>query len=310
MPRLRTFTLGVGWFVITSLPTSVFVLAEAENDHRMFLPFIGGGLAVLSLAAYAFARLWPAPSLRLRVLTGTAVLSVGCAMAWGTWQRNAVWRNDLSLMGDVVRKSPGNARGWMNYGVAQLGHGDAPGALASLQRAYALNPTYGTIGLNLGIVHGVLQDSAAAEVWFKRAMQQAPADASAKYFYARWLQGQGRLDESAALLQVALSQNKALLTARHLLMRIYLEQARGPALWALAQDTAALLPQDARVAQMLRLAPHVHDALSAAHALVALDPSADSYLNLSLQEHRAGHYPACIAAAGERPENFSITSHL
>lgn len=297
VPRLRVFSLGVGWFVITSLPTSVFVLAEVENDHRMFLPFVGGVLAVLTLLAAAFERFIVTPGLRTRMLTGAAVLGVWTVLAWGSWQRNAVWRDELSLMGDVTRKSPGNARGWMNYGVAQLGTGDLHGALQSLQRSYALNPTYALCATNLGIVHGALGDSAAAERWFVRSMAQAPGEGSAKFYYGRWLRGQGRLDEAASLLQLAVYQNSALLEARLLLMRVRLQQGRGAEFAALVQDTAALAPRDVTVQRMLRLAPQAGDAVGAAWALAELDPSADNYLNLSLLQHRAGRYDDCIASA-------------
>ena len=40
-PELRPIAFGLAWFLIASMPTSLVALAEVENDHRMFLPFVG-----------------------------------------------------------------------------------------------------------------------------------------------------------------------------------------------------------------------------------------------------------------------------
>src|SRR6185503_7011061 len=44
-PATRPVAFGLGWFALSLIPTSVFPLAEVENDHRMFLPFVGLVLA-------------------------------------------------------------------------------------------------------------------------------------------------------------------------------------------------------------------------------------------------------------------------
>ena len=38
---LKPIAFGLLWFLITSIPTSVYRLSEVENDHRMYLPFVG-----------------------------------------------------------------------------------------------------------------------------------------------------------------------------------------------------------------------------------------------------------------------------
>src|SRR6202030_3436157 len=42
----RPTAFGLWWFLIAMIPTAVFPLAEVENDHRMFFPFVGLVLAV------------------------------------------------------------------------------------------------------------------------------------------------------------------------------------------------------------------------------------------------------------------------
>src|SRR5207302_4319605 len=43
---LRPAAFGIWWFLLALAPTSVFPVAEVENDHRMFFPFVGLVLAI------------------------------------------------------------------------------------------------------------------------------------------------------------------------------------------------------------------------------------------------------------------------
>ena len=52
----RPAAFGLWWFLIALFPTAVFPLAEIENDHRMFFPFIGLALAVCWPVAVWTAR--------------------------------------------------------------------------------------------------------------------------------------------------------------------------------------------------------------------------------------------------------------
>jgi hypothetical protein len=42
----RPIAFGLFWFLLALLPTSLFPLAEVENDHRMFFPFVGLAMSV------------------------------------------------------------------------------------------------------------------------------------------------------------------------------------------------------------------------------------------------------------------------
>ena len=58
----RPIAFGIFWFFCASAPTSLFVLAEVENDHRMFFPFVGLMLSVtwaLALVVYRLYRFAP-----------------------------------------------------------------------------------------------------------------------------------------------------------------------------------------------------------------------------------------------------------
>ena len=52
----RPISFGLWWFLIGLIPTAVYPLNEVENDHRMFLPFVGLSLAVVWAGALLARR--------------------------------------------------------------------------------------------------------------------------------------------------------------------------------------------------------------------------------------------------------------
>jgi hypothetical protein len=145
----RPISFGIFWYLIASAPTSVFVLAEVENDHRMFFPFVGLILsATWGGALLVFKWLNRAPQSRTSIIRGVQVVTtlILVAYAVGSYQRNRVWRNEESLFYDVTIKSPTNGRGLMNYGLTQMEKGDTQRALDYFARAAAFTPKLSNSG--------------------------------------------------------------------------------------------------------------------------------------------------------------------
>jgi len=141
-PEWRPISFGLWWFLIGLIPTALYPLNEVENDHRMFLPFVGLSLAVVwagALLARRFAGFAP---------VGFVVLA---AFAWGTHNRNEVWRTDETLWRDDIEKSPGNARGHDQLGAA-LSYlpGRLPEAMEQFEAALEIKPDFANAHLNLG----------------------------------------------------------------------------------------------------------------------------------------------------------------
>jgi tetratricopeptide (TPR) repeat protein len=277
------------WFLIALVPTAIFPLAEIENDHRMFFPFIGLALAVCwPMALWSYAN---APLARATVLSlAAAAIAVLIALAEGTWQRNEVWHSDEALWADVTTKSPRNGRGLMNYGLTQLGKRETKRALDYFERALVYNPDYPALEINLGIATGVLNDDPAAVGHFTRAIQLAPGQTITHFYYGRWLQQKGRTNEAVDQLRQSIALNPDYLDARYLLMEISSKRGEWAEVKALASSTLDRFPSDSKALAYL------------SHAQSGTMPApesktADDYLNLSLSYYRTGQFVESIAAA-------------
>jgi len=278
--ELRPIAFGLAWFLVALIPTSIMALAEVENDHRMFFPFVGLAIAA-PWAVVLIVRRWRLDP----VHAGAVCVALLAIFGYATWQRCEVWKTDESLWFDVTQKSPHNGRGLMNYGLTLMARGDYQGALANFERADVFTPNYYVLEINLGIVNAALKRPAEAEKHFQRSLTLAPLEAGPKYYYARWLRESGHYAQAGDLLRSAIAQNSTYLDAYEMLMQNYFDEGNAPATKALAEQTLALFPSDAAAKSWL----------SGAAANAALTP--EYWLNRSLAFYNQGKYEDCIAAA-------------
>lgn len=291
----RPVAFGLWWYLLALMPTSVLPLAEVENTHRMYLPFVGLVLACSWTAAVAIERWWPVAA-KPRWLSAACVALL-CAYAWGALQRNMVWRSEESLWRDVTIKSPHNPRGLMNYGLTLMAKGEAGAALEYFERAAMLSPAYPVLEINRGIANGELGNDAAARVHFERALTLAPREARGHYFYARWLLKQGRQPDAIAHLQAACEENPAFLEAAHLLMAILSQEQRWGDLERMVAGTLRRFPGDAAASSYQDVVRAAADEIVRLRAAASAAPSADTYVDLSLLLYRFERFSECVDAA-------------
>ncbi len=282
---LRPISFGLLWFLIGSLPTSIYRLSEVENDHRMYLPFVGLVLAVVWAGFLAVDRMARGTNRQLIVRAASVAAVVLLALyGYGVHLRNQVWRTDESLWLDDVQKSPHNGRGLMNYGLTQMAKGAYPVALNYFQRATIYTPNYPVLEINLGIVHAAMLHTAEAETHFQRAIALAPADDQAYFYYGHWLYQAGRIGAAVPQLETAVRLNPSRLHSCELLAEAY--QAIGEM-------------QKARAAAAQALSLDAGDAVAKAILTRPAAQTADYWINASLYQYQSGDYTGCIASAKE-----------
>ena len=279
----KPVAFGIIWFIVALLPTSLTPLAEVANDHRMFFPFVGLSLAVTQAAALAKRMVVPAAR---EAAVATVVIAVLIAEAAGVYARNEVWRSDEALWRDVIRKSPRNGRGWMNYGLTLMRQGDYVGSIAAFERALPLTPNYHLLYVNLGIALGQLGRAAEAEGHFLRAVSLEPADWRSHVWYAQWLARVGRGPDALAHARIALELNPADIEA------IPIEQS----VIAFADTPEYFLARSLAQYQMRRF----RECIASARQALALRPSyAEAMNNIAAAHNALGEWDAGIAAGEE-----------
>jgi tetratricopeptide (TPR) repeat protein len=290
---LRTVAFGLWWFVIALLPTSLFPLAEVENDHRMYLPFVGLVLAAVAavdrtVERWAGHRRWVSRSV---AAAGVTVLAL---LAWGTHERNRVWRDEESLWRDTTRKSPRNGRAWMNYGLTLMARGQVDAALACFQKGKQLVPAYSYLYVNFGIAFEAKGRPAEAEANFLEAIRLAQRTAEPYFYYARFLERRKRAAEALVFVRKALAESPAHIASRHLLLALLEETGDTTALRQAATETLALWPEDPAAKRALQ-STVVRWGVDTDRAHPA-SASPEDLLAESLALYRLGRYEDSIAA--------------
>lgn len=214
-------SFGLWWFLIAQIPTALYPLDEVENDHRMFLPFIGLSLAA-TWAVWLMIR--ERTSSSARVLASVGILG---ALAWGAHARNDVWRTDESLWRDDIAKSPNNARGHYNLGVYLAGvAGGSAEAESEFRTALVIKPKYFEALTNLGVVlvDKGRYDEAIAQ--YEAALRIEPDSGPTHTDLGTVLYKSGRIPESIVQYEAALRLDESAITQTNLGMALFKDKRR------------------------------------------------------------------------------------
>jgi tetratricopeptide (TPR) repeat protein len=129
-------------------------------------------MQAIKLPMSKFAQRW----IELIVLI-SLVLTYG----WATYQRNLVWKDDLSLWSDGVKKSLTKARVYNYSGLAYHKAGDMDNAILQYKKSLSLNPFYADAHNNIGISYFYKGLIDKAITHFKHAIEVDPSHADAHY---------------------------------------------------------------------------------------------------------------------------------
>jgi tetratricopeptide (TPR) repeat protein len=144
--RNRLLSFGIGWFFITiSIESSIIPISDLIFEHRTYLPSFG---FFLMLSTSIFLLFWD----KYKMLSLALLSLIIGSNAWLTFQRNKVWKDELTLWSDVVSKSPQKARGYDSRGNAYNKIGKYEQAFNDFNKAITLQPNYSTAYNNRGNV--------------------------------------------------------------------------------------------------------------------------------------------------------------
>lgn len=135
--------LGIFWFFLTlSVESSIVPIADVIFEHRLYLPLFGFAL----LVPYGVYQWFPDRKKFLIILS-----SIVLVLAVLTYLRNGVWKDEVTLWQDVIKKSPNKPRGYDNLGIAlgQLGRYEE--ATENFEKVLKINPNSVNTRVSLGI---------------------------------------------------------------------------------------------------------------------------------------------------------------
>jgi tetratricopeptide (TPR) repeat protein len=292
----RPVAFGLWWFLLGLIPTSVYPLSDLENDHRMFLPFIGLSIAVVGTARLLLP-LSGAGKVR-RYAAAAVSLLILAALAWGAHRRNEVWRTEESLWGDVVAKRPGSARAHLNYGFALTKVGKADQAWPVLLRAAAMDPRQFLAPVELAVAAAALgHPDDEIRAYFKWAIKLAPNEAMAYTDYAQWCRRRGQAAEAQDLYEHAAFLSPTDLTSRYALLEIYAGRKDWTRLSQTAYGLLDLVPGDVAAQKSLQLASSRLHRLESAERAADGQPTAANYTSLAAIYQEDDRYADAVRTA-------------
>lgn len=168
LKKHRLAGFGLLWIFLTLSIESAVPQNDVIFEHRLYLPMVGFALFLIASVDW-FVRMINRQSLAAAVL-------LPLVFVYGTlaYQRNHVWKDEMTLWEDVIRKSPNKARPYQNRGVAYQDQGRIEEALRDFNKALEIKPAYdralynrGTIYLNRNEYDRALQD-------FNKALEISP----------------------------------------------------------------------------------------------------------------------------------------
>jgi protein O-mannosyl-transferase len=177
IPHVRLVLFGlVFFFIALSVESSVIPLADVIFEHRMYLPSVGVIISLVILTEIGVDRIASGFPYRHKALV-VFLMSILLIFTFTTVKRNEVWKSQISLWQDVVKKSPGKARGFNNLGLAYMNNHQLNKAIEMLDKAIAINPENALSYHGRGIVWAKANDLNRAHNDFLKARQLDPGSA-------------------------------------------------------------------------------------------------------------------------------------
>lgn len=151
-------------------------------------------------------------------------LAVISLLSWGTYSRNNLWGNKISLWADCVKKSPHKGRPYVNLGFAYIESGQYDKALEATQKGIDLDPKFAGAYYNLGIIYQKMGDLDKAIAMAKKSLEIDPDLHAANSFLGTIYFENSQYEEAAKVFKRMLKAYPYLPDVHHLLGIVYAAQ--------------------------------------------------------------------------------------
>ncbi|MCK5579719.1 MAG: tetratricopeptide repeat protein [Candidatus Omnitrophica bacterium] len=162
----RLLAFGLLWIYLT-FSANLIPRRHVIFEHKLYLISIGFCL-VLSLVIYRLTKNW-----KKMFAVGLPIVLVFCCL---TFTRNKVWKNEIVLWHDVIRKSPEKARGYNNLGFAYFSREQYGRAEFYFRKCLERSPTFTNAYHNLGAIYSRKGNHSKALNHYEKFLEMRPND--------------------------------------------------------------------------------------------------------------------------------------
>ena len=224
---------GILWILITLGPSAliaVFSIASTPLAERyLYIPSAGFCLVIGNIIIEAGKRVR-----RRKAAWGFGIVLIA-TYAFASYERQAVWKDDLSLWRNVSLSSPYHPLPHSNYGLALSNNGELDEAIREFGIALSPEMNDSPRGLaitanNLALVYLDKEEYQRAEMWFRKALEYDPGYGKTYYHLGLIYYINGELTDSAdsyleaeRYVKEAMKRYKYYGRANLLLAKIYLK---------------------------------------------------------------------------------------
>jgi Flp pilus assembly protein TadD len=196
--RQRLLSFCILWFLGNLVIESSVIGLEIIFEHRTYLPSMLVGL----MAATLVHRHLKSKKMGLGVLC-TVVL----VFSFWTYERNSMWRDDVTLWTDCVQKSPNKARPHYNLGAVIGRRGKLQETMSHYTEALRINPDHAEAHNGLAVALASQGNFKEAISHYSETLRIKPRFAEAHNNLGNALANQGRLEEAISHFSEVLRMN-------------------------------------------------------------------------------------------------------
>ena len=219
--KYRLISFSIFWFFLTLLPESSFL---PQNDvileHRLYLPLVGFCIFLVSSVYYLWgphrphaghsrevaghSSLFGKNTIKTMIIVLTIIIACYSVL---TYQRNKVWKDDITLWNDTVQKSPHKARAYNNLGLIYDKQGNFSQALSDYNKAIEIAPHLAMAYNNRGSTYAKQGNFTLGLSDFNKAIEIDPGSAGAYNNRGDAYYGQGNFTQAMSDYNKAIEIN-------------------------------------------------------------------------------------------------------
>ena len=219
------FSFLVLWAILGIIPyLLVHFNVDFMVEYKVYLSTMGFiGLAALCFdrAVAFFTRGWSLRYVPMISIIMFSLLIIFCVKE--TRDRNQIWKNEITLWEDAVRKSPKKERPYNNLGNAYLAAGKNEESIVLFKKAIEIKPNYATAYYNLGIAYSNIGKKEDSIALFKKTIEINPDNGTAYYSLGNTYNAIGKKEEAIASYKKTIEINPSHAEAYNNLGNIYQE---------------------------------------------------------------------------------------